>query len=121
MSGPRLARPVGWNPGRAGCGACVAGAHLALSRLDGSDANKRLVFRALPRGTVEFYVAPSFRRCAGGVNGAGGDIMVPQVYWIAGDEPPLRPGVQHPRFRPEEGEMIIYQALSEERGATWAS
>ena len=85
MSGPGLARPVGWNLGRAGCGACVAGAHLALSRFDGSDAIKRLVYRVVSRRTVELFVAASLRRGAGGVNDTGGGIMVPKVYRSIGN------------------------------------
>ena len=84
MSGTRLARLVGWNLGRAGLGARVAGAHLAVSRLDGGDAGKGLVFGGIPWGTTEFFVAPQIQRSAGRVNDAGGGALEPQVCWPTG-------------------------------------
>ena len=77
MSCTGLARPPEWNLGRAGLGARVAGAHLAASRLDGSDAGKRLVPGVVPWRTVAFFVAPPSQRCAGGVNDTGSDTLEP--------------------------------------------
>ena len=80
MSGPWLARPTGWDLGRAGLGARVAGAHLAVPRFDGTDAGKRLVFGAVPGETMAFLLEPSSQCCAGHVDSSGRRAMGPQVH-----------------------------------------
>ncbi len=85
MSSTRLARPTGWNLGRAGFGARVAGAHVAVSRFDSGDAGKGLVPGVVPWGTVEFFNAPQSERCAGGVNDTGSGTLEPQVSWPTGN------------------------------------
>ncbi len=85
MSGSGLARPVGWNIGRAGLGARVAGAHLAAARLDRGDAGKGLVLGVVTWGRVAFFVAPQSQSCAGGVNHPGSGALEPPVGWFAGN------------------------------------
>ena len=90
MSGPRPARHFGWKLGRAGCGACVAGAHLAVPSFDGRDVNPRLVPRILPWGPVEFFVASQGQHRLGLVNNAISGALVSKVYWFTWSEPNLR-------------------------------
>ena len=91
MSGSGLARPAGWNLGRAGLDARVAGAHLAVPRFDRIDAGTRLVRGTFSWGTMEFFVAPSSRLGAGRVDDSGGGAMESQVYRLNGDEPHIGP------------------------------
>ena len=59
MSGHWFARPVGWDLGRVSHSARVAGAHLAVTLINGGDVSAGLVLGGLTRRPVEFVVAPS--------------------------------------------------------------
>ena len=94
MNCTRLARPMGWNLGRVSLGARVAGAHLAASRVDASDAGAGLVPGVIPWRAVEFLVAAASQRCAGWVDDFGGGVVEPQVYGFAGNEAFLGPAAE---------------------------
>ena len=61
MSGPWSARPPWWDIGRAGLGARVAGADVALAGLNLADARAGLVLEPVSWGTVALDLEPPGR------------------------------------------------------------
>ena len=103
MSGSGLARHVGWNLGWAGLGARVAGAHLAVTRIDGGDASAGLVPGVVPRRTLEFVLAPPSHHGVGWFNITGSGNLEPSVHRSAGSEAFLGPASDGRGFEPGEG------------------
>ncbi len=84
MSGAGLARCSWWNISRAGLGACVAGAYLALLGLQRAHAGTGLVVGAVPWQLVGIRVEEPGYGHNNRVHGAGGRAMGSSVRRSAG-------------------------------------
>ena len=91
MSGLWFARPIGWDLGRVSHSARVAGAHLAVARVDSGDAGPGLVPGSLTWRPVEFVMAPASHGCAGWFHIILSGALEPQVRRSAGSKALLGP------------------------------
>ena len=91
MSGSWFARPVGWNLGRVSHSARVAGAQLAVARVNGGDAGPGLVLGSLTWRPMEFLMAPASHGCAGWFNIIVSCALGPQIRRAAGSKAILDP------------------------------
>ena len=112
MSGSWFARPLGWDLSRVSHSARVAGAHLAVTRIDGGDVSTGLVLGVVPWRPVEFVMAASSHHCAGWFDIVISGALESQVHWSVGSEAFLGPAIDGYGIDSEKGSEYVTEISS---------